>query len=78
MSIWFTLRVGPNPIGHFEAQRVAGATGTDPDDVNVYEATVELKDGTRWSGEVSHRYGDGAFGLVRRVLDAAEGLEVES
>lgn len=76
MAVWFTLRVGPNPIGHFEARRIDG-TGTNPDDVNTYRATLELN-GQRSTVFVGHRYGDGVFGLVRRVLDAAEGLEVES
>lgn len=74
MSLWFVLNVADRHIGFFDAQRISG--GTDPDEVNTYRATVELN-GARWSGEVSHRYGDGAFGLVRRVLEAAEGLEVE-
>lgn len=69
MSLWFVLHVASKPIGLFDAQRISG--GTDPDDVNTYQAKVELAAGERWEGQVSHRYGDGAWGLVRRVLDAA-------
>lgn len=70
MSLWFVLNVADRPIGFFDAQRVSG--GTDPDDVNTYKARVELAAGERWEGQVQHRFGDGAWALVRRVLEAAD------
>lgn len=71
MSLWFVLNVADKAVGFFDAQRIAG--GADPDDVNTYKAKVELAAGERWSGEVQHRYGDGAWALVRHVLEVASG-----
>lgn len=75
MSLWCPLYINGEVVGSVGAQRTEGA-GMGPDDVNVYAAVVQLGE-RHWGGSVSHRYGDGAWGLVRRVLEAAE-LEAKS
>ncbi|UAK38432.1 hypothetical protein K8O93_01105 [Gordonia bronchialis] len=74
MSLHFPLRVGAETIGHFEAVRIKDGpipVGRTVDDaVNTYRVAL-LGGGTaRWSGEVQHRYGDGAWSLVATALDA--------
>jgi len=67
MALHFHLKVNNATISYVEIRRTTG--GTDPDDVNTY----------RWiydpvhafgvlSGEVTHRYGDGAIALAHRAL----------
>jgi len=70
VSLFCPLYINKEIVGSLGAERIAG-TGMEPDDVNTYAAVVSIGR-KRWSGEVSHRYGDGAWGLVRRVLEAAE------
>lgn len=69
MALWCVLHVNDQAIGHFEAVRIEG--GTAPDDVNTYEAKVTRLGEPTWAGRVEHRYGDGAWALVRTVLAAA-------
>lgn len=77
MSLHFALMVNHETIGQFDAQRIADMTmpnpGTEPDSINRYN--VDL-----WRGldtekpyhhelfKVDHRYGDGAWELVRKSI----------
>lgn len=67
MALHFDLCINDVAIGYFEAVRIAG--GTAPDDLNTYRIALRGSVG-RWDGEVQHRYGDGAWELVRKVLQA--------
>lgn len=67
MALHFDLCINDAAIGYFEAVRIAG--GANPDDLNTYRIALRGSVG-RWDGEVQHRYGDGAWELVRKVLQA--------
>jgi hypothetical protein len=67
VALHFDLCINDVAIGYFEAVRVAG--GTDPDDLNTYRIRLRGDVGA-WDGEVQHRYGDRAWELVRKVLQA--------
>lgn len=65
-------------VGHLYAQRVAGTS--DPDSIGRYRVDVAIGDTgdgepnellTVYTGEVTHRYGDGAWALVSTVISAA-------
>ncbi|MFC9432774.1 hypothetical protein [Nocardia sp. NPDC057030] len=70
MALWCALYINDRMIGHASAQRVSG--GSEPDDVNTYRAMVSTRIGAPWHGEVTHRYGDGGWELMRKVIEAAE------
>jgi hypothetical protein len=69
VSLWFDLRVGRNVIGRMEIRRTRYLDLTDKaaiaDEVSVYEITID--DEPR--GTVEHRYGDGAWTLLRKALE---------
>ena len=69
MALHFPLLVNGTAIGALYAVRTAG--GTDPDDENTY--TVEIRTETPTlkvqTFTLVHRYGDGAWELVRKALD---------
>jgi hypothetical protein len=67
MALWAALYVNDQMIGHASAQRTEG--GERPDDINTYIATVSGP--VRWHGVVTHRYGDGGWELMRKVLESA-------
>lgn len=67
MALHFDLKINNQSIGYFEALRVVGSA--DPDSVNIYQVTLAGPVG-EWRGTVTHRYGDGAWDLVRKVLVA--------
>lgn len=52
-----------------------------PDTVGIYEATMMSGpdhlggEGGTWTAQVTHRYGDGAWELIRKALDAILGAE---
>lgn len=70
MSLHCELTINGNQIRSVHATRVSGGTG--PDDINIYDAAVlDAHSITKWFGFVSHRYGDGVWGLVQRVLEAS-------
>ena len=82
MALIATMRVNNDfAIGHLYAQRIAG--NTDPDSIGTYVAEVRIGDTadgapdelfTVFTGEVAHRYGDGGWALVSKVI-AAAGLD---
>jgi hypothetical protein len=72
MSLHATLKVNGDPVGMFEAQRRhRPGGGTDPDEVNTYDVCLSTEQGNVWVA-VQHRYGDGAWALVRAGIDAVE------
>lgn len=77
MSLWFDLRLGYDNLGTVTMQRMEGGLEVDdPDSVNRYQ--VELTRTTergRLRCVVEHRYGDGAWVLVRKALQALEAAE---
>lgn len=71
MALHFPLKVNNETIGVFEAVRTAG--GTRPDDINTYWVTIRTEEPMRtFEFAVDHRYGDGAWGLVRKALAVIE------
>lgn len=75
MALHGEIKVNGLVIGHWEAQRQSlTLTHPDKDEVLTYCATVSLNsspDGCParfWHGEVQHRFGDGALGLMATVL----------
>ncbi|MFE5790622.1 hypothetical protein ACIGKR_12125 [Rhodococcus qingshengii] len=73
MALHFSLKINTETIGMFTAVRKSG--GTDPDDMNTYEVTVETRPLTAHHRQIAvqsftleHRYGDGAWALVRKAL----------
>ncbi|MFB7853793.1 hypothetical protein [Rhodococcus qingshengii] len=73
MALHFPLKINSETIGTFTAIRKSG--GIDPDDVNVYEVPIETKSAedpnliTQRAFNLDHRYGDGAWVLVRKALE---------
>jgi hypothetical protein len=71
MSLWLDLRVGRKTVvGRLEVIRRTRTSELmlPPDAVCTYEV---LLDG-RVRGEVTHRYGDGAWALLRAALTEIE------
>jgi len=74
MSLNFSLRVNNEIVGAFEAQRMVaieqlGQPVTDPDAVHKYSITIWDEDNNREMFSIHHRYGDGAWELVRKALE---------
>lgn len=69
MSLWFVLKINDLPsIGTFEAQRLEPLDLADPattDAVSTYRVRINGAP----VGTVRHRYGDGAWELIRRALN---------
>lgn len=81
MALHFPLMINGHTIGHFTAVRKSG--GMDPDDINTYEVEVQeyspgydrMLPGWQFPVkkiEVQHRYGDGAWALVRKAMEASQ------
>lgn len=69
MSLWFTLRINRKEIGSLVIRRI------DPYDLQPEPGTigtyVVVRDGQEL-GKVEHRYGDGAWVLVRKALELGQ------
>ncbi len=69
MALHFPLRVNGTDIGHFEAIRTVGTT--DLESVGTHRATIQtLSNKAPTVHSFKHRYGDGAWALVQRALQA--------
>lgn len=69
MSLWFVLTVNEQPIGSCEIQRREPLDLADPavvDAVSTYDVRID----GRPVCQVRHRYGDGAWALLRLALNA--------
>lgn len=75
MSLYVALKVNNEAIAVVTATRITD-TGSQPDSVNTYEWKWASRDRIEARGCVDHRYGDGAFELARKVLDAADSSKV--
>lgn len=78
MALHFELKVNSHSIGMLYAQRIDGTN--DADSVGTYRCDIthvysqhrpDPFAQVQWEGEVEHRYGDGAWALVARILAAA-------
>lgn len=71
MSLTCDLYVNGDRIGAVYARRILTDV-PDLDGVHEYDCALNGAVGASvWHGRVQHRYDDGAWGLVRRVLEAA-------
>lgn len=70
MALHFPLQVNGKHIGYFTAVRIEG--DDQPDTVNTYEVEIIDPAGEVYTrcGEVEHRYGDGAWELIRKSIEA--------
>lgn len=73
MALHFDLKVNGESIGSFYARRLNPGIPT-PDSINSYEYSVVVN-GETVQGEVQHRFGDGAWSLVRKVLESVDKSE---
>lgn len=67
MSLHFDLRLGRIGLGFVEIQRVSST-----DEITLPDAVISTYDvrlDNRSLGQVRHRYGDGAWALVRAALE---------
>ncbi|MFJ4653797.1 hypothetical protein ACIP5Y_21230 [Nocardia sp. NPDC088792] len=77
MSLHCELYINTERIGSVHATRIAGA-GVADGDVNAYRASITgMDDAEIWRGQIWHRYGDGAWELVERVLRASRYPSIE-
>lgn len=71
MSLTCDLYVNGERIGAIYARRIL-PDDMDLADIHAYDCALNGVAGASvWRGHVSHRYADGAWGLVQRVLEAA-------
>jgi hypothetical protein len=73
MSLHMRLMVNDEQIGYLVARRLTPGRPTG-DNICPYEWTVNINGETRTNLDgkpVEHRFGDGAWALVARVVDAA-------
>lgn len=71
MSLWFFLNVNDQRIGMCEIRRQEHLDLSDRDAIADVVSTYTVKVDDLPSVEVKHRYGDGAWPLVRRAINAA-------
>jgi len=68
MSLWFDAHVNTEMIGRISVRRLRYLDLTDKaaiaDEVSDYEVRLDGKP----AGQVSHRYGDGAWVLLHKAL----------
>lgn len=72
MSLWLAPRVGlADPVGHMEIRRREYLDLSDKAAIADAVSTYEVRIDSEFRATVSHRYGDGAWVLLRKALDAA-------
>ncbi|ASN69251.1 hypothetical protein 7S3_73 [uncultured Caudovirales phage] len=68
MALHFPLMVNGTRIGHLYAVRTEG--GANADDINTYQVEIMTESPRRVDSIIlTHRYGDGAWELVRKALE---------
>lgn len=82
MALWMRLMLNDCSIGYLEARRRDHRNPPHEDDVCLYDWTVSLNghDDVRSSVQaapLAHRYGDGAWALVAKILARAGHLPTE-
>lgn len=75
VSLHFDLEINGIAIGHFNARRIAG--GTNPDDINTYDVKF-TQTGLMSQFRIDHRYGDGAWELVRKSCEELQRIRALS
>lgn len=67
------LKVNSSPIGACVIQRRDNGDEPNEDTILTYDVALDdlQHDTPDWTAVVQHRYGDGAWALVRKGLDAA-------
>ncbi len=79
MALHFPLMVNYDIVGFFRAVRIEG--GTEPDDLNTYQVDIMQHGGPAgipfrtWGFTIEHRYGDGAWELVRKCIEHTRVLD---
>lgn len=68
MSLWFVLRVEDRIIGTLEVQRLKHRDLTDPATMDTVNPYVVIFNGDECA-KLEHRYGDGAWELLRKSLE---------
>jgi hypothetical protein len=68
VSLYIELNINGDPIGQVEITRQHDDNGTALDAVNTYQWSYTRDGNTHATGEVQHRYGDGAVILANTVL----------
>lgn len=72
MALWLRLMVNDQQIGQLYARRLEPGN-PEPDDVCSYEYRIELNGVEKGSvSPIQHRFGDGAWQLVRKIIDRAD------
>lgn len=71
MSLWFDVHVNLDKIGSFEARRHEPLDLADPAQIADEVCTYTIRIDGETVGTVRHRYGDGAWALVRAGLTLA-------
>lgn len=72
MALWLRLMVNDRAIGYLEARRRPHRQPPQADDVCLYDWTVAANGITRGNladDPLPHRYGDGAWALIARILE---------
>ncbi len=68
MSLHGDISINGHRIAVWDAQRIDG--GTEPDNINTYKWRYLYPSKPIQSGEVTHRYGDGAEKLLLKIMEA--------
>lgn len=72
MALWFDLMVNDAPIGRMIVTRITPLGEITADTTATYRVQVAKPDGM-FHGDVQHRFGDGAWELVRKVIETMNG-----
>jgi hypothetical protein len=73
--LWMELRVNKGQVGLLQVQRLLN-DNPQSEDICLYMWDIELHDRVAMSAEpLPHRYGDGAWELVRKVIETAGPVE---
>lgn len=75
MALHFPLMVNGEQIGYFEAVRVSGTTNSNS--INCYRIRILRKDEPVIQYYIEHRYGDGAWVLIREAFNEERRLAGE-
>lgn len=71
MALWMRLMVNDGAVGHLHAQRRPHRQPPQPDDVCFYDWRVSVGGTTKSNvreDPIAHRFGDGAWALVAKIL----------
>jgi hypothetical protein len=72
MSLWVSLQIGDLPIGNMEIQRQRALDLSDPEAIANVTSKYKVKIDGKVIGKVDHRYGDGAWILLKKAMEIVE------